>query len=462
MTAVAITRPSLAESILHYRRHPVDFVRDHLRGTPDVWQAEALEMYPFNHSISIRSGNGVGKTALAAWIVLHFLTCCAMAKVVVTAPSHPQLHDNLWAEVARWYDGSTLKDVVEKMASRYQVRAKPDEWFLVPRSTNRMENFQGYHAPNLLYVVDEASGVRREIYDAIEGGRATGHAQVVLISNPTKLSGTFYDTHHGMGKFWRTIHVDSEDRARVTRVRDEYLAQMDAKYGRGSQIYQIRVRGNFPTQEELAAINRGLLEAAFDRTAADVPHSTGLQTGVDPAWTGADYTGIVVRMGNVIVHAAKVHGYDPLEVAGIVAKVARDYGLGRSDPICVDSIGIGAGTYAELKRNRGLCAVQINSATEAKNNQQYHNTRTEMYFEFGNQCKTLAFGDGAMACQDEIIEDLCSVQYSFDARGRYQVEPKDRIKEKLGGRSPDIGDALLMACYVPARPAKPKIWVPKA
>ena len=62
-----------------------------------------------------------------------------------------------------------------------------------------------------------------------------------------------------------------------------------------------------------------------------------------------------------------------------------------------------------------------------------------------------------MAFQDEILEDLCSVQYGFDSRGRYQVEPKEKIKEKLGGRSPDLGDALLMACYV----AKPAVagWV---
>ena len=42
MSAVEITRPSLAENLLYYRAHPPAFVRDHLGAEPDPWQEEVL------------------------------------------------------------------------------------------------------------------------------------------------------------------------------------------------------------------------------------------------------------------------------------------------------------------------------------------------------------------------------------------------------------------------------------
>lgn len=461
--SATVTRPNFAENILYYRTHPGDFVRDHLGATPDPWQTDVLRDYPFETAISIVSGNGAGKTALASWLVLHFLATASMGKGVLTAPSHHQLHDNLWAEVAKWHDQSTLGEIIVKMASKYYVRGHADNWFIVPRSTNKKENFQGYHAPNVLILVDEASGVAGEIYEAIEGSRATDHAVVVLISNPTRLSGHFYDTHHKLKKYWRTYRVDSEDRDRVKRVNQSFLDEMAAKYGRNSPIYQVKVRGMFPVVDEMSAVPRLLFEAVFERGAGDVPASAGRQMGVDPARYGNDATGIIIRVGAVLLYAEKLFGRSTDEVALHVAKLAKDFDFGPADPILVDTIGTGAGVFDYLRRHaRQLRAVSLNSSESAKDSTQYHNTRTEMFFELAAKLPALATGEKVRSFMDELLEDLCYAQYGFDERGRYIVEKKDRIKEKLGGRSPDLGDATLLATYTPPTPAAPLIFIPGA
>ena len=59
----------------------------------------------------------------------------------------------------------------------------------------------GLSGAELLLIVDEASGVPDEITDAIEGNLAAG-GKLVLFSNPTRLSGLFYDSHTRQRDHW--------------------------------------------------------------------------------------------------------------------------------------------------------------------------------------------------------------------------------------------------------------------
>jgi hypothetical protein len=49
--------------------------------------------------------------------------------------------------------------------------------------------------------------------------------------------------------------------------------------------------------------------------------------------------------------------------------------------------------------------------------------------------------------QDELGRQAKSAGYSLDGRGRRVVDPKDKLKEKLG-RSPDSCDAFNLSYYV--------------
>jgi hypothetical protein len=58
--------------------------------------------------------------------------------------------------------------------------------------------------------VDEASGVPRVIFEAIEGNRMGG-ATILLLSNPTKNEGEFFDAFHSKSKLYFTLKISSRN-----------------------------------------------------------------------------------------------------------------------------------------------------------------------------------------------------------------------------------------------------------
>ena len=85
------------------KNNPLLFVTDLLGATPESWQAAALEAVGKHDRESIRSGHGVGKTTLQAWLVLWFLLMRQNCKVPVAANSQDQLRDTIWPEIAKWH-----------------------------------------------------------------------------------------------------------------------------------------------------------------------------------------------------------------------------------------------------------------------------------------------------------------------------------------------------------------------
>lgn len=92
----------IIDLIKHWHKNPVDFVRTVLGAEPQEWQASALMAIANNDRVAIKSGKGVGKSSLLAWIILWFLATRPGAKVACTANSANQLEDVLWSEVRKW------------------------------------------------------------------------------------------------------------------------------------------------------------------------------------------------------------------------------------------------------------------------------------------------------------------------------------------------------------------------
>jgi phage terminase large subunit len=91
------------------KNRPLLFVTDVLGVTPEPWQAEALEAVGKHDRVSIRSGYGVGKTTLQAWLVLWFLLTRQNCKVPVAANSQDQLRDTIWPEIAKWHSSCQMR-----------------------------------------------------------------------------------------------------------------------------------------------------------------------------------------------------------------------------------------------------------------------------------------------------------------------------------------------------------------
>ena len=74
------------EAILFYADHPVEFVEDILHAKPDEQQAAILRSVAENPMTTVRSGHGIGKSAVEAWIVIWFMITRPYPKIPCTAP----------------------------------------------------------------------------------------------------------------------------------------------------------------------------------------------------------------------------------------------------------------------------------------------------------------------------------------------------------------------------------------
>ena len=296
---------------LKSKDNPLIFVRDVLGATPEPWQAEALEAIGRHDRVSIRSGHGVGKTSLHAWLVLWFLLTRKNCKVPVAANSQDQLRDTIWPEIAKWHRQlpEALKAMIDVQAERVVVVQDPEGAFAVRRTASKdnPEALQGFHAEHLLFLIDEASGIPDVVFEVGMGALSTPGAKVVMAGNPTRSSGFFYDTHHSLRHRWHTMHVSCLDVPRA----QGHIEDIRAKYGDNSNAWRVRVLGEFPTADDETVIPLDLVLSAVGRNVSSQSYCP--VWGVDVARFGDDRTAIAKRQANHLLEPIKVlvgHGPD--------------------------------------------------------------------------------------------------------------------------------------------------------
>ena len=207
-----------------YQKDPVLFAKEVVRFAPDTWQKEALANLERSPKVTIKSGQGVGKTSLEAVALLWFLTCFPYPRVVATAPTKQQLHDVLWSEVAKWQERSLLLRQLLKWTKTYIYMAGYEKrWFATARTATKPENMQGFHEENMLFIIDEASGVAEPIMEAILGTLSGSNNKLLMCGNPTKTSGTFYDSHTRDAGLYVRHTVSSLDSSRTNKENIELL-----------------------------------------------------------------------------------------------------------------------------------------------------------------------------------------------------------------------------------------------
>jgi len=54
-------------------------------------------------------------------------------------------------------------------------------------------------------VADEASGIAQEVFDTSKGALTNENVILLLISNPTRLDGYFFDSHHKLKDGFQTF-----------------------------------------------------------------------------------------------------------------------------------------------------------------------------------------------------------------------------------------------------------------
>ncbi|RJG26696.1 DEAD/DEAH box helicase family protein [Paenibacillus thiaminolyticus] len=436
-----------------YWDDPVAFAEDMLGFDPDDWQRAAMADVAVHPRVSIRSGQGVGKTAFEAALIIWFLCCRPNPKVVCTAPTRQQLHDVLWAEVAKWLERSMVKNLLKWTKTKVYMVGHEQRWFATARTATKPENMQGFHEDYMLFIVDEASGVKDEIMEAILGTLSGDENKLVMCGNPTRTSGTFYDSHHKDRGDYRAHKVSSRDSRRTNKKNIEML---ERKYGRDSDVVRVRVDGDFPRAEPDTFIPLELAEAAAMREVylqedgeLDIPEAAPLEIGVDVARFGDDETVIVPRIGLMVPFIRTYTKKDTMETAGWVINLAKELMLKYGRPRCtvkIDDDGVGGGVtdrVREVVREEGLYidVIDCHNGGKADDPDHYDNWGTEAWARVRD---LLQAGDIQIPNDEDLIAQLSTRKYTVTSKGKIILESKKDMK-KRGLRSPDRADALVLA-----------------
>lgn len=125
--------------IPRYRKDPLLFFKEVTHFEPDPWQREAAVAVSQHRRVAIRSGQGVGKTALEANLMWWFIACFSYPRIVCTAPTMQQLDNVLWAEMAKWLDASpVLQMMFTWTKTRVYMNGYDRRWFAVPRTATSL------------------------------------------------------------------------------------------------------------------------------------------------------------------------------------------------------------------------------------------------------------------------------------------------------------------------------------
>lgn len=407
--------------------------------------------------IGIRSGHGVGKSALTSISILWAMATAIDARGYVTANTENQLRTKTWPTLAEWRRRCVVGGWFVQTSTSIAI-ADPrhrDTWRIdaIPWQEQKTEAFAGLHnrGRRVLVAVDEGSNVPDPVYEVIEGALTDDETQIVylVLGNPTRNTGRFHRIHTKDRAFWTTRRVDS----RGVRITNKGLIdQWIEAEGIDSDFVRVRVLGDFPSASSAQFFPSDKIRAAAERT-VDVTPADPIVLGVDVARQGGDRSVIAERRG----FDCRSWAWDVLREADSMQLVARIVDrahrirseVGRfPDAIFVDATGVG-GPVADRLRQM-LMEVSVfdvvfgERATGLVEGRRVLNKRAEIHAR-----ALAALGYIALEDDRDLIEEMEAIEFSYAAdQASLKILDKDRIRETLG-RSPDLVDALCLLFTMP-------------
>jgi hypothetical protein len=472
-----------------YLGRPVEWVRERANEHLTSDQQRICYSVVENRYTAVPSCHDAGKSfsvsRLAAWwIDSHPL---GEALVVSTAPTASQVGSIVWREIGTVHRKVGLPGYITG-DNKWKIEhpgSKADEIGIGRKPADYdPAGFQGLHRRYVLVIIDEAGGVPKMLFDAVDSIATNKNARVVAIGNPDDPSSHFA-TICQPGSGWNVLRINGLRQPTMTKeALEEYPAlrqlmiskgippaseylppdlfemlidplwvdERIKRWGIDSPLFQSKVLGEFPTVANDSLIHPHWIELAKARELE--PKQMLSRLGVDVARYGKDRTILVLRQGGhcrVIVERA----YGPVtETAGLVVQEQtklRDAGY-RMPTANVDDTGVGGGVVDILQEQR--MPVQPIVAGEAAHGAQlmpngkprFFNRRAELMWNM-REAFAGPSGTGEDGWLDidpfdlDLHAQLTNIKYKVNRFGQIQVESKDEMS-KRGLPSPDRADAL--------------------
>lgn len=422
-----------------------------------VWskQRQIMESVRDYRFTAVPSCHGPGKSwsasAIAAWwIDVH---PPGTAFVVTTAPTDAQVKAILWREIRRRHRQAAIMGRVTLEAKWYMGESSSDEELIgmgrKPQDYDA-DAFQGIHAKYVLVLVDEAGGVPKILFDALETLMTNEYARMLAIGNPDDPTSHF-ETICRPNSDWNVIRIPVWVTPNFTGeaipaslaedlVTPLWVNEREVKWGRGSPLWQAKVEAEFPKISNDTLFTPEMIQKAH---ALSKP---GLEYG-NYAWDiaryGADETVGYRNRGGVVRKVFNKHQQDTVTSANIIAAHLSMHGENYV-PAVVDVVGVGAGvvdTLASLDFN----VVPFNGGEAAFDNKRFRNRRAEVAWRTRELMENNEIDLDPF--DEELAAQLSVLKWNIDRAGRIMIESKDDMRRR-GLPSPDRADCVMMATGV--------------
>ncbi len=407
--------------------------------------------------------NSVTSASLACW----WITTHDPAVVITLAPTFSQVQSIIWQQIRSVGRKAKLPgDIMESP----RWRLTDDRWAigLSPRKSSDMDmaTLAGRHSPNLLVIMDEASGLPRQVWDTVAGLAVSENNRVVAVGNPIEQAGPFWDacnnsrwTHQRISCFDHPNVIEGRDiiPGAVTRsyiddgcynwaieVEPEtpeaiYISWQDKWYKPTSPMFYSAILGIAPEQAEDQLIKLSWVIDAQNRIMVERDVETVL--GFDPAPRGGDDNALCRRDGNAVRWIKRRKSQDTQALADWLQVEIRETSAVKA---YIDDLGVGVGV-TDRSRKLGLPIMAVNFSRSASQKKRFANLRAECYWRVR---ELLREGKMSLPLDNLLAADLTTPKYGADGYGRILIEAKDEIRKRIG-RSPDSGDSLALTYALP-------------
>lgn len=488
-----------AGRFLRYRTDPIGYMRDTLgihpwagrnrKGQRELIQdiAESVRRQLDGEEnvpkiFRVEAGHGVGKTFIAAAVGNWFFDAFAPSITITTAPTKDQVELLLWKDIKSQRQGRNLPGRV--LPGTPRMEKAPNHWAIGRTTSDNggqgTARAQGQHAEYMLFICDEAEGVPKFQFDAINAMMTGGKVMIwLLIANPQTQASEFYklgkrpgvmnyrlslldfpnvldgtDTvPGGTSREWVDGMIDTHCEAAPAHNEDEYTFEVPWRPGviyRPDPEFQFRVMGVPPRNVALQSFTTpGAYEAALDREQPVNPNHP-LQIGVDVARFGADYGKVYTYARGALRLSASLSKLDTFAYRDAILTAAQTHPGPVS--IRVDGTGgFGAGIIDLLRADetlqaRGAVIHEVQFGSSAADSTKYANLITNLYAEAAETLKGSRLIRQGLP--SELEDDLVDRRFEYVNRQGHilkKLEEKDQFKKRHSGRSPDDGDGAVLA-----------------
>lgn len=425
-----------------------------LNFTPTFQQAWLLQAVQDGHRrIAVKSGQGPGKTTATTVVGLWRALRNVNGLVIVTAPTMRQCKDVWLPEARRRMENADpmLKKFVKITKTKIEIGGKPD-WGVKLVTATREENAQGYHEEHMTVIGEEASGIPRELVTQFKGTLSNPDSLFILIGNPNSRDCAFFDCFNSQRDKWHTITFNAEDTPTciVDPQRNKDLAD---EFGIDSDVYRIRVQGQFPHMDPNCVMSSEDLEKCSDPAdqircsllsrAPEFGGGRARQFGIDFSRYGGDESCVYQRSGNAISQWQNFAHTDPSDICDVAFKMQHEYKWKDKDVLYVpDAGGMGQGIMHRFYKAHKQ-VIEFHNGGVAIDSDQFADKITEAWFHMGHLVKA---GQCYIPRDNRLIQQLSTRRYYTNRKGKLILETKDEYM-KRGYESPDRGDGCVLAFY---------------